>query len=227
VQVDRLVTDNRHSTAWGGLLALSLLGGALLMAVALSSASNQWLGLVTLVPLFLSMRMLSPSRACLAGGFFGFCLAVFCSLGSHPSLALSLSSVVLTTVAVGVYGLLGARMTRRIGFSPLILGLGWVAVELALKPLAIKHGLLASTQGSGLLVHVVGQVSGYLVVAFLVAYINASLLEIFTGACALDGSHGRLVYSGRPRETAILPAFLYCSAAFARIAQPRAPPIAL
>ncbi len=221
------VTDDRHSTAWGGLLALSLVGGAMFMSLALSSASNQWLGLITLVPLLLSMRLLSPSRALLAGGLFGFCLAIFCSLGAHPSFALSVNSAALTTLAVGVYGLLGARVTRRIGFSPLILALGWVAVELALKPLAIKHGLLASTQGSGLFVRVIGPAAGYLVVAFLVAYINASLLEILTGACAIESGRGRLVFSGRPRESAILFSFLYISAEFANLARPRAPPLAI
>ncbi len=222
-----LVTDNRHSTAKGGLLALSLVGGAMLMSLALSSASNQWLGLITLVPLLLSMRLLSPSRALLAGGLFGFSLAMFCGFGSHPSFALTVNSVALTTVAVGIYGLLGARMTRRIGFSPLILALGWVAVELALKPLAIKHGLLASTQGSGLFVRVIGPAAGYLVVAFVVAYINASLLEILTGVCAINGGGCRMVFSGRPRESAIISAFLFCSAEFSNIAQPRAPPLAI
>ncbi len=221
------VTDNRHSATWGGLLALSLVGAALLMSLALSSASNQWLGLITLVPLLWCMRILSPSRACLAGGLYGLSLAVFSGLGSHPSLAMSISSVALITLVVSVYGWLGARITRRIGFSPLILALGWVVVELALKPLAIKHGLLASTQGGGLFVRVIGPVAGYLVVAFLIAYFNASILEILTGACTVDGGGRRLVFSSRPYVAAIQSTFLCCPTDYANIAQPRAPPLAV
>jgi hypothetical protein len=57
-------------------------------------------------------------------------------------------------------------LTRQKGFSPLLLGLGWIAVELALQPLGLRYGLLAATQGSGLVVRTMGYLAGYVMVAF-------------------------------------------------------------
>ena len=63
-------------------------------------------------------------------------------------------------------------------FSPFVLALGWMFVEFALHPLTVHRGLLAATQGDSVLVTFIGRAFGYLMVAFLVAFVNAWLLEI-------------------------------------------------
>ena len=51
-----------------------------------------------------------------------------------------------------------------------------MVVELALGPVGLRHGLLQSTPGDGWLTHVVGSVFGYVLVAFVVAYVAALLV---------------------------------------------------
>lgn len=207
------------------LIALSLMGGAYLMSVALRSTDGRWLGWITLLPLFLAIRVLRPGQAFLAGGFWGLCLAIFSSTGSGAPLALTLRSGLLLSAIPALYALLGSVITRRIGFSPLLLGLGWVGVELALQPLALHNGLLAHTQGNALVMRAVGALSGYIIVAFLVAYVNASIVEMLTNVCDVSGTR-RLVNHADdfPRTifTLDLPSYwIHCPTP----AHPRAPPV--
>ena len=60
----------------------------------------------------------------------------------------------------------------------LALGLGWIGVELVLQPL----GLLTGTLGGGLFFNLVGNALGYVLVAFLVAAVRASLLAVLSTA---------------------------------------------
>jgi hypothetical protein len=85
---------------------------------------------------------------------------------------------VLST-AVGAYAFVGAALTRWIGFSPFVLGVGWMGVELALAPVGLHNGLLSATQGDTALMDYIGRALGYVLVAFLVAYINAALVAVF------------------------------------------------
>ena len=62
-----------------------------------------------------------------------------------------------------------------------MLALGWVGVEFALCPLGLRQGLLAGTQGDAVMFRTVGSAAGYVVVAFVVAYINAALLSVLSG----------------------------------------------
>ena len=110
-------------------------------------------------------------------------------------------------------------------FSPLLLGLAWVGVELALQPLELRHGLLAGTQGQGLIVRTMGYLAGSAVVAFIVAYVNATLLVMLSDACAA-GSGSRLIRGSRGSEGRLLPfdspVFLF---RLFSPQQPRAPPV--
>ena len=166
---------------------------AYLMAAALGSTEYRWLGWVTLLPLFLSIRVLSPGWAWCAGSLWGFCVCLFASSGGATVVEASFRSFSLLTIVPGLYALFGVLITRRVGFSPLLLGLGWLVVELALQPLALHRGLLASTQGDGLVVRTLGNLAGYFLVAFLVAYVNATLLIILDDACTVVGASSRMV----------------------------------
>ena len=166
-------------------LGAALAFSACLMAIALQSPAGVWLGWFTLIPLFLSIRVLSPLRAFFAGAFWGLCLFVFATVSGAAPFAPNVWSAFLLGAVPGVYALLGARLTRQKGFSPLLLGLGWIAVELALRPLGFRYGLLAATQGSGLVVRTMGYLAGYVMVAFIVAYVNAMLLTMLRDVCVV------------------------------------------
>lgn len=214
------------SFAKAAALVSSLVFSAFLMTVALRSADGRWLGWITLLPLFLSIRVLSPSRALLAGALWGLCLAVFSSLNAAAIATPTLRWFALLTLVPGVYAALGSVVTRRAGFSPLLLGLGWVGVELALQPLARHNGLLAATQGDGgLVVRSIGMAAGYLLVAFLVAYVNASFVEILGNVVAV-ASAPRTIRGTSNHDGRLLPpvTFAYVAHFFGRDRQTRAPP---
>ncbi len=175
-------------------LAVLLAASAFMMALSLRLDDARWLGWITLLPLFLSIRVLRPLESLVAGSFWGLLLAAFSASGAEASLVPGLKSYALLTLVPGLYAALASRVTRKVGFHPLLLGLGWVGVELILQPLTVRNGLLAATQGNGLAIRAIGHLGGYLCVAFLVAYVNASLLEILTVACPV-GSARRIIAS--------------------------------
>jgi apolipoprotein N-acyltransferase len=163
-------------------VALSLVLSALVMAAALQSSSVSWLAWVGLLPLFLAVRIFGPLRAALAGAIWGACLYGFASSGPDPSIAPQLPAFVLLVYLLGVYAACASLVTRAIGFNPIVLAIGWILLESGLKPLNLHYGLLASTQTDGLLHAWFGRALGYVFVAFLVAYANASLLAFLTHA---------------------------------------------
>ena len=180
--------EERSGIARTAGLALLLAASAYLMALSLRLEDARWLGWITLLPLFLSIRVLCPLESMLAGGFWGLMLAAFSSHGSDASLVPGFRSYALLTLVPALYAAVASRVTRQVGFHPLLLGLGWVGVELALQPLTVRNGLLAATQGDGLAIRAIGHLGGYLCVAFLVAYVNASLLEMLTVVCPVGSA---------------------------------------
>lgn len=220
---------NRHSVALRligvALLLGSLVASAYFMALALDLANNRWVGWVTLLPLFLSIRLFSPCWALCAGTLWGSSLCIFSASVGLATAEPSLGSVVLLALIPGGYACLGSLMTRRIGFSPLLLGLGWLGVELVLQPVLLHRGLLASTQGDGLIIRTLGNLAGYLLVAFLVAYVNATLLTILDDVCSIACASTRAI----PRSSHIAIRWLrkespVCLVNYALSSQPRAPP---
>ena len=175
-------TEDRRRLPIAALaLGLALVVSAYGMARAIESPEHWWLGWVALLPLFASIRVLSPVRALLAGGLWGLSLFVSAVAVTNASVAPSAASLVLLCAVPSLYTFLGAKLTRQVGFSPYLLALGWVGVELALRPLGLHHGLLAATQGDdGWIIRLVGSLAGYALVAFVVAYVNAVLLSVLS-----------------------------------------------
>lgn len=197
------------------------------MGAALGSPGHTWVGWVALLPLFVSIRILAPLRAMLAGALWGLCLSVSLVTTLDGVSSPGAGSLVLLTTLPAIYTSLGARLTRRVGFSPYLLALGWMVVELALSPVGLRSGLLGATQGDVPVIHWVGEFAGCVVVAFLVAYISAAVLEAITNVrAAIDPR--RLVTAPPDTQRRLFPQESFSVLFhFIRPAQPRAPPVRL
>lgn len=217
----KLAGKNFESTL---VLGLSLAISAILMALAIEVPEHFWLGWITLLPLLQIARVCSPGVAFGAGSFWGASLFVASAAMGSNNIDLSTASLAILVLGPALYSSFGAWLTRRVGFSPYLMALGWVGVELCLRPVGLEHGLLAGTQGDGMLIRVAGSFAGYFLVAFIVAYINASLLSVIhkvTGSCSnlrrvstASGRMSRFVLL----ETPFVPSRVLC------VSQPRAPP---
>jgi len=208
----------------GMMLAASLTGGAILMSLALTSPKFWWLGWFTLVPLFLAIRLLSPAKASICGAFWGLAFYATSVAMADARVPHTWVSLLLLVAAPGLYSLVAAEVTRRKGFHPFLLGLGWAGVELLLTPLSLQHGLLATTQGNSLFVHAVGNLGGYILVAFLLALANAWLLSLLSSVRLPVAQQRPLVIPVRLDALLPLVERVYSSSRFLSPAQPRAPP---
>ncbi len=204
--------------------ALALAGSAYLMALAIESPKYVWLGWVTLLPLFYAIRVLSPARAMISGAFWGACLFLASVALARTEIAPSFGSLALLSLIPGAYCYFGAALTQRIGFSPYLLALGWIGVEFAIRPLGLNYGLLAGTQGDGMVVRVVGSFAGYVLVAFLVAYFNAALLSAIAEVYVPDGSRRLPLRGASPIRKIFINDSIVQLRDLIRIGQPRGPP---
>lgn len=197
---------------------------AFLMALAVASAAHVWLGWVTLIPLLFAVRALSPVGAMLFAGTWGSSLFAFGAFLFPTPIAPTLASWALLTGIPGLYGLLAAKVTRRVGFSPLLLALGWVGVELTLHPLGLRHGLLAGTQGDGLVLRLIGSYAGYVLVAFVVVYVNAWLLTVLDRVHLVAPGRMPRVSAGEPVRRILIIEIPNYWFLLLRPSKPRAPP---
>ncbi len=206
-------------------LIVSLIGAAYLMALAIGSPERPWLGWLTLLPLFVAIRACRPLNALLSGGLWGLSLYLFSVTTVDSGVSPGVFSLALFTAIPAIYAYLGSRLTRWVGFNPFVLGVAWMGVELAFAPLGLRHGLLAGAQGDTTLMHWIGGALGYVLVAFVVALVSASLVSAL-GAVHLrfprplrltrsDDGGGRLV----PQTFSCFPLFAIPPS------RPRAPPI--
>ncbi|UCC29561.1 MAG: hypothetical protein JSU86_15320 [Phycisphaerales bacterium] len=216
---------------WGSVktaaLMLSLVGSAYLMALAVASPAYPGLGLLTLLPLFLAIRVCRPTGAGLGGALWGLSLYAFSVTGSGHSIDASVSSLALLTAIPGLYTYFSARLTRWTGFNPFVLGVSWMGVELALEPLGLRSGLLAGTQGDGALMHWIGGALGYVLVAFLVAFVSAAIVSVLSRAYVGATAPRYLVGSG-DNDFRIVQQTFSCFPLFViPPSRPRAPPMPL
>jgi len=177
---------DRSNPAWrvvkGLALGVLLVPSALLTAVAVGSADYSWFAWFGLLPLFFAIRVLNPVVAALAGAFWGGCFHLFLVTYAVPGLSLTSQSFVLLTIVLMLYAYFGGLLTRWVGFSPMLLALGWIVVELTLKPLGLRQGLLAGTQSTNGFLHWISCLLGYAFVALIVAGINAWLVMLISSA---------------------------------------------
>jgi apolipoprotein N-acyltransferase len=196
------------------------------MALANDASDHAWLGWFSLVPLFLVIRLWRPVTAMLAGSLWGLCLLIFSSAQNGATVYSSFWLLLLLPAVPALYTGLCAWLTRRIGFNPFVLGVAWMGVELALAPMGVRTGLVAVAEGGGTLIHWIGGLLGYVLIAFLVALVNASLVSL------LSSVHLRipqLAYRIPSSDfgASIAPRSIVCLSLFATCpSRPRAPPLA-
>jgi hypothetical protein len=218
--VSQRLTESQGIIALGAILAV----GAL--CIGLARSQGYWyLAFVGLIPLFVSIRCLAPLAAAAAGGLWGLGIFATVALLGHIPVAHILTHLAAWTLAPAAYGYVGARLTRQVGFSPYLLALAWMGVELALSSVGMRSGLLAAMPGNCMTIHALASFAGTVVVAFLVVYISALL---FTAVRVVLASAAQRRYAakagGGPRR---LPRGESFGDLFALIRQahPRAPPL--
>lgn len=159
-------------------LAIALVGSAYLTAAAVGSPVHAWVAWLSLLPLFFAIRLFNPLRASVCGALWGASLFVFCVATGSSEVPATVWSVVLLGGIPAIYAFAASSLTRWIGFSPFVLGVGWMGVELALAPLGLHSGLLSASQGDTAVMDYIGRALGYVLVGFLVAYVNAALVAV-------------------------------------------------
>lgn len=226
-----LAWEREHSRSRAGsgvktvALVVSLLVSAAVLAICVARPTGAWVSWFCLLPLFWAIRVCRPVCAMSCGALWGTCVFAF-SAATHGSLlATSYSALLLLPTVPAVFAYLGARLTRWIGFSPLILGAGWMGVELALAPLGSRSGLLGAAATGGTLTHWLGEALGYVLVAFLVAYVNGLLVSAL-GAVRLGTPREHYVTASGDRGRRLAPpALSFFPLVPIRPSQPRAPPV--
>lgn len=222
-RTDTCVTQlGRHARP--AALILAAVGGGCLMAVAAASSGHPWLGFLALVPLFVAIRVCRPFEALAFGGTWGLSLYLFGTLTLEAAVPQGPAALALLTSIPALYMFLGACLTRWIGFSPFVLAVGWMGVELAFAPLGLRNGLLASTQTDGWLLQVIGQFFGYALVAFVVALISAHVVSALSAVRVTRPGRTYRSRSGN-QTTPLVPQTFLCFPLFAvPSTRPRAPP---
>ena len=91
-------------------------------------------------------RACGPVHAGLCGGLWGLTLGILTAKSAASGSMLSLGSLLLLGAAPAAYACLGSRLTRWIGYSPFVLGVGWMGVELVFDGMGLSSGLWISIQ---------------------------------------------------------------------------------
>ncbi len=158
----------RHAATAIKVVALAL--SAMVTAFAVSALEHPLVGIVGFLPLIFICQTETPLRAFLLGSVWGGSLCVSnLTLGS-ALVVHDLGTLLLLAVLPACYAALGACVTRRIGFSPFILALGWILVECCVG--SRISGSLISQTDSGMLA-VVGRHLGSAWSAFVVVYLGS------------------------------------------------------
>lgn len=209
-----------------GVLASVIVGAYLATGVG-GSTGLAWAGWFALLPLFVVIRFWRPPAALLAGALWGGCLYAFGHGQPEAGMAaLTFGSLLLFAAVPAAFTSAGAWLTRRIGFNPFVLGVAWMLAELALEAAGVRPGVRAGVEGTGTFLHWVGQAFGYVLVAFLIAVVSASLVSAVSMARLRVP---RTWYRLAPTDHGVplAPQTLICFPLIAvlRTSPPRAPPL--
>ncbi len=187
MSVDRLMSSRGYPcdtkrSIWLYILAQIAGGGA--MAMALSYPRWAWLAWVSLLPLLISIRFHTPFKAMLHGAAWGASLWAVMLLSTVAEHTATLGVGLYAIVAISFYTWLGALATRYVGFHPLVLGVSWMFVELALSPLGWHDRVMADVYASSGWLSLISHSLGCVFVGFVVAFITASLVCAAVSVCA-------------------------------------------
>ncbi len=169
-----------------GLDFLAQIAGRSAMASALCFPSFSWLAWVSLFPLLISIRTHKPLRAMLSGCAWSVSLLAIMLLFARPGQSVTLGDSFCVILAIAFYTWLGAWATRHIGFHPLVLGVAWMFIELALSPLGWHERVMAEVYASSGWLSLISHTLGCVFVGFAVAFITASIVSgaLIVYACA-------------------------------------------
>lgn len=206
-------------------LALSIAISALVTAFALSSTRFGWLACLALIPLYIAIARCAPVVAATSGALWGSSLYFFGTLVFDAAIPEDFRALLLLSVIPAAYAFLGAHLTRRIGFSPFVLGVGWIGVELAIQPVGLKLGLLAGAQSEFAVLQWAGRALGYTLVAFAVAYVNACLLSVLSCIRVTAPRARPVAASGHSNARLTPQTFFVVPLHSIRPSRPRAPPV--
>jgi hypothetical protein len=157
---------------------IGLVFSGCLIAASETSSGLSWVAWFALLPIFITIRYASPRIALIYGALWGLCLYLVLSASGTGASAATIRSLGLLAAVPAIYAYLGARLTRQIGYAPMILAVGWMIAELALEPVIVRQGLLSGSLSNDSLMQLIGGVLGYVFVAFLIAFVNAQLLSL-------------------------------------------------
>jgi len=206
------------------MLATALGLSALLTAVAITYPDCHWLAWFSLMPLFVAIRRLSSGWATWCGALWGGGIAFFASIlpgGAIPNP--DINAIALVAIPAAYAGLM-ALYSRRFGYSPLAMALGWILAELAFRTAGVTNGLLAAQYSMGPALHIVAALLGCGFAAFAVVWTNALLTFVpwkITLRCA-----ALLREYEDPYATKIPTLIFFCPQSSSRLQEPspRAPP---
>ncbi len=234
----RVVTSPDAASPYGGsrgglLRALAicalLIGSAALLCMEIASGgSRSLIGMFTLFPLLVAMRVFSPRKAMACGALWGASLFVFLSGGADPLVAVTVSSFALLAAVPALYALVLVWLARRYGFNPLMLAFGWGFVELALIPLGLPGGLLGSTVAfeSGSVLSLLQGVLGYVCIAAFIVAVNGLALALLGRAYQRVCGTARVVRGSSCIQQRFFPLEVPITLLFvANLGRPRAPPV--
>jgi len=163
--------------AFTGIITL-LIGGAWATATAVGSPTSFWPVWISLLPLFAAIRLFSAKSSAFFGGFWGGCLYLF--LAASPAMMTESGAPILAMLVIipAAYAAVMAVFSRRFGYSPLAMALGWILVELAFNLAGLRDGLLSVGNSRGPALQIVADFLGSGFVAFIIVWISAFLLFI-------------------------------------------------
>lgn len=173
---DRFESPPRRNAIFAVLLVGTAVAG-ILLSLLIKSKSAPFLSLALAAPLFLAIRICVPWRAAGCGAAWAISAVISAKVVGVPAIAGSVVSSLWLCAVLTAFSYAFAQLTRRRGFNPLALAMGWAGVELALSPLHLPNGLLLAGQESALL-FTVGKLGGFVFAAFLVALVGAMLVAL-------------------------------------------------
>jgi hypothetical protein len=197
-----------------------------LAAVADASGGGASWAWIAVLPLLAAMYALRPGPAALCGAAWGLSLGLAAEAAASFASASTILFFFLKVILPAGYALLGCLTTRWIGFSPFVLGVGWMLLELTFTALDARGGLIAGGVAGDLVPRLVGDVFGSVVVAFLAVLINGLVIELVRTVVGVLGNIPRpAVANAAGRRALPRGAFPYVSAVGILSLRPRAPPI--